>query len=285
MSTGEREGLLSHDSTVLDHTMENTLLSFQFAASAMAGGAAVSIGTLAVAHLKASPDFCYSAGLSLAICTVAYINYCSMANIKIETIKSSQNTSAQQPQTRTAGKEEKKKKENGNAIHDRQITYLRYADWLVTMPLISLKLLHLAKDGTEPSEDSFLTTVLSYRIIALSSFVMIASALVAVLAFEIDAKHTINNSNNAQFARIFFYVISFACLIATGVILVMTSVQYDSKYTVEIIVFAAVWLCYPFVHFWNLCWELPIKDILYVLLDVFSKPVLSLYLAGAALRL
>lgn len=284
MPPSESQTLITSDSTVIDHTMENTLLSFQFAASAMAGGAAVSIGTLAVAHLKASPDFCYSAGLSLAICTVAYINYCSMANIKIETIKSSKNTSAQQPQPKTA-REEGEKKENGNAIHDRQITYLRYADWLVTMPLISLKLLHLAKDGTEPSEDSFLTTVLSYRIIALSSFVMIASALVAVLAFEIDAKHTITKSSSAQFASIFFYVISFACLIATGVILVMTSVQYDSKYTVEIIVFAAVWLCYPFVHFGNLCWELPIKDILYVLLDVFSKPVLSLYLAGAALRL
>jgi bacteriorhodopsin len=279
MSKREEQAPMLGDSKVLDHTMENTLLSFQFAASAMAGGAAVSIGTLAVAHLKASPDFCYSAGLSLAICTVAYINYCSMANIKIETIKSSQNTSAP---------DETNNPRNGNTIHDRQITYLRYADWLVTMPLISLKLLHLAKDGTEPSEASFLTSVWSYRIIALSSFFMIASALVAVLAFEIGANYTryrTQSSSSDQCASILLYVISFACLIVTVAILFMTSVQYESKYTVEIILFATVWLFYPLVHFVSLCCELPIKDILYVLLDVFSKPVLSLYLAGAALRL
>jgi len=248
-----------------------SFLVFQFATAAMAGGAAVSIGALFLSHLKATKELCYSAGLSLAICTVAYINYSSMLKTRLRTIKAC---------NKQENVQKCKQLQNED---DFVITCLRYADWLVTMPLLSLKLLDLARDGPKSLEEGFLTWMNLEAFVGFLAFLMIFNGLVALLAVgDFQACH--QDTARLMAIRWGLYLVGVLCLVGIYIILYMTSNQTDSTHWVEVYGFSLVWSLYPIAflaQIVGLCGTK--KDIAYAILDVISKPLLAIYVAKAAL--
>ena len=259
------------DYAQLVNSASMSFLAFQFATAAMAGGAAVSIGALFLSHLKATKELCFSAGLSLAICTVAYINYSSMLKTRLRTIKA-------------CNKNEKSYKcMQLRNEDDFVITCLRYADWLITMPLLSLKLLDLARDGPKALEEGFLTWMNLEAFIGFLAFLMIFCGLVALLAVG-DFESCRQDTSRLMAIRWCLYLVGIVCLIGIYIILYMTSNQTDSTHWVEVYGFSLVWSLYPvafFAQIIGLCGMK--KDIVYAILDVISKPLLAVYVAKAAL--
>jgi bacteriorhodopsin len=261
------------DYAQLVHSPSLSFLAFQFANAAMAGGASVALGALFLAHLKGNEALCYSAGLSLAICTVAYINYSSMLKTRLRTIKACERNSPG------------KKCEAMKHEDDFVITCLRYSDWLVTMPLLALKLLDLARDGPNPLVSSFLMWKQLEAFTAALAFVMILAGLIALLAIG-DFDSCRHDTRSLMTLRWMLYLVGVICLVGLYVILFLTSNETDSPHWVEVYGFSLVWTLYPLVfiaQMYGLCGMT--KDIFYAILDVISKPLLSIYVAKAALLL
>ena len=249
-----------------------SFLAFQFATAAMAGGAAVSLGALFLTHLNQNKELCYSAGLSLAICAVAYINYSSMLKTRLRTIKACANTAS--------GKTNCKRLWNED---DFVVTCLRYADWLVTMPLLALKLLDLARDGPHTLNDGFLTWTQLEAFIAFLAFLMILCGLIALLAVgDFDACG--RDTTALMILRWPMYFIGVACLIGIYIILFATSNETESIHWIEVYGFSLVWTLYPMAFVAQIIGLCGVrKDIAYAVLDVISKPLLAVYVAKAAL--
>lgn len=251
-----------------------SFLSFQFATAAMAGGAAVSLGALFLTHLTSEKELCYSAGLSLAICIVAYINYSSMLKTRLRTIKACEWTlkGSTYDRCRTMKIED-----------DFVITCLRYADWLVTMPLLALKLLDLARDGPKAIQDGFLIWTNLEAFIAALAFLMILCGLIALLSIG-DFDSCRDDTSPLMTLRWTLYAIGVACLAGIYTILFMTSNATDSYHWIEVYGFSLMWILYPIAfvaQMMGMCGMT--KDIVYAILDVISKPLLSVYVAKAAL--
>ena len=248
-----------------------SFLAFQFATAAMGGGAAVSIGALFLTQLKTEKELCYSAGLSLAICVVAYINYSSMLSTRLRTIKACEKAIKDIHCRRIRNED------------DFVITCLRYADWLVTMPLLALKLLDLARDGPLLLSDGFLTWVNLEAFIAFLAFLMILCGLIAILSVG-DFDTCRYDTSPLLLLRWTLYLIGVACLVGIYIILYTTSNATDSIHWVEVYGFSLVWIMYPIAflaQMMGMCGMT--KDIVYAILDVISKPLLSVYVAKAAL--
>jgi bacteriorhodopsin len=250
---------------------------FQFASAAMLGGAAVSAATAASIGLNGSVDsengyrsFAYSAVLGTGICAVAYSNYSSMSSIRMERVKQCLRASHSDCE---------------RIISDDtfSITCLRYSDWLVTMPLLSLKLLEMASDGPKP-----LDGVLAWQYIPASisaiSFVMIACGFVALLAVG-DFDTCNSDTRGIATIRLVLYGVGLVCLVAIYIILFATTHATESPHTIEVYGFSLIWVFYPIVFVMQLMGFCGApKDIAFALLDILSKPLLSVYVAKATLE-
>ena len=246
-----------------------SVLTFQCATAAMAGGAALSL-----ASCLALPAL--SACLSFSICTVAYINYSSMATTRLRTVKVC----------------EKKRKTGGcgggvwNAMQedDFAITCLRYSDWIVTMPLLALELLALARDGPVALPEGFLTWTQLDAFVAFLAFSMILCGLVALLAFE-DFNTCGKDTGTVACMRWLLYFTGVACLVGIYTILFSVSDASVSDHWVEVYGFSLTWTLYPIAFVAQMLGlEGARKDIVYTVLDIISKPLLAVYVAVASSR-
>lgn len=250
-------------------------LTFQIASSAMAGGAAVALGALFLAQLNDKKELCYSSGLSLAICVVAYINYSSMVGIRLRRVENTPKNQNQYSGMTTYSPVV----END----DFAITCLRYADWLITMPLLALKLLNLARDGPSPINNDLLTSKYIDATISLLAFFMIFSAVVSLLSVG-DFNTCRYDTGPLMLLRWVLYVFGLGCLVAIYLILFITTNRTESPHAPEIYGFALIWVLYPIVFVAQMigfCGDR--KDMAYAVLDVISKPLLSVYVARISL--
>jgi len=249
-----------------------SFVTFQFAAAAMAGGAAVSIGALFLSSLNQKTALCYSAGLSMSICVVAYINYSSMIKTRLNTIKACGNAKGNKNDCIRYKHED-----------DFVVTCLRYTDWLVTMPLLAIKLLDLARGGPNAITSEFLTWVNLEAFVGILAFAMILMGFIALLSVG-DFQDCRYDNGPIMLLRWGLYLGGLVCLIIIYVIIFMTCNETESIHVTEVYGFALLWTLYPIAfvaQIWGLCG--PPKDIVYSILDVLSKPLLSVYILKSSL--
>lgn len=247
-----------------------SFICFQFASATMAGGTAVSIGALFLSMLNQKTSLCYSAGLSMAVCVVAYIHYLSMTKMRLRTIKTCQHA---------------KGEDYHRCINedDFVITCLRYTDWLVTMPLLAIKLLDLARDGPHALTTEFLMWANLEAFVAFLAFVMILMGFIALLSVG-DFPAWRHDTASLMLLRVSLYVVGVLCLAAIYYILFTTCTEAQSVHVTEVYGFSLIWILYPvaFVAQVSIL-RGTTKDIVYSVLDVLSKPLLSVYILKASL--
>ena len=149
-----------------------------------------------------------------------------------------------------------------------------------------LKLFDLACDG--PGElTGILTSPFVHAIIGGLGVLMIASGFVALIATG-DFEVTRTDNCRTGTLRWGLYTIGMCCLTAIYVLLFTAAEQAKTVHMREVYLFALVWLGYPTVfalQIFNFKVVTPRrKDILLSILDVISKPLLSVYVAQTALK-
>ena len=219
----------------------------QMAMAAMLGGTLIAVCT-AIARQS------YDATISAGVCGVAYVHYSAMSMIRWKEATGSVDS-------------------YGPFQPDQAVALLRYSDWLVTMPLLVLKVLNLARDGTVQAS-TFLENEYIPTAVAALAVLMIACGYVSSAVYgEVDA-------NKSLFGpRIGLYMVGLICLVLIYLILFFTALESDSKHSTEVFGFGLFWIAYPLVFGADLMWGLSpnTKDASYAILDIVSKPFLTLY--------
>jgi len=263
-----------------------SFVTFQAAAATMLGGTLIALCTATSVAFTggggASGTLAYSSALSAAICGIAYINYSSMTETRLRTIK--------QCRAEKGPPDVYPKKVAclaAEEVDDFVITTLRYSDWVATFPLLALKLFDLACDGPGELTSSVLTSRLVHALIAALGIIMVASGFVALIAtgdFEVARTDTARSA----LLRWGLYGVGMCCLIGIYVLLFMASNETESVHSTEVYGFALLWLLYPVVFvlqiFNSNIVTPPRKDVLFSILDVLSKPLLAVYVAQTALK-
>lgn len=271
---------------------------FQTAAAAMLGGAliaactAVSIGFtggVSAGVAGSSSTLAYSSALSVAICGVAYVNYNAMKETRLRTIKREYRAGSSSSETPSVWSS------HANKLDDFVITTLRYSDWVVTFPLLALKLFDLASDGPNTLTHGFLTSNFIHALIAGLGVLMIACGFIALISTG-DFESARTDCRKCKFVpclhwavpclRTVCYLVGMACLIGLYIILHFTIKETKSVHATEVYVFGGVWFLYPIVFLLQIFNKLEprLKDNLFALLDVLSKPLLAVYIAQAAFQ-
>jgi bacteriorhodopsin len=252
---------------------------FQAAAAAMLGGTIISTTVaISTAFNSNSSTLAYSASLSAAICGVAFLNYTAMTSTRLRTIKQCLLETASTAECPAASSPVEE-------IDGFVITTLRYSDWVVTFPLLALKLFHLACDGPKPVVHDVLASTYIQAIVAGLGFLMIAFGFLALIATgDFEAVRT--DSTRTAFIRWTLYLLGTACLVFEYLILFQAVHETESVHAREVIGFSLVWALYPAVFFLQAfqCLRNTHKDVAFALLDVISKPLLAVYIAQAALK-
>lgn len=246
-----------------------SFLAFQCTSAAMLGGALLSIGVVSLSSNH--PTLQYAAALSIAICGVAYVHYSAMTKQRLETVK--------------ACRKEGTLCDKKLAEDDFIVTCMRYSDWLITMPLIALKLLALAEEGNGVLDnDSILSAHYIQALIAALSHIMILCGLAALLSVG-DFESICDDNKPIGLMRWGIYLLGVVCLVVVYLILFNTAESKESPYSPEVYGFALVWILYPIVFLMQMfglaCGVR--KDILFCVLDVISKPLLAVFTARATL--
>ena len=278
-----------------------SFVSFQAAAAAMLGGALIAICTgTSVAftvHPGLSNTIAYSSALSAAICGIAYINYSSMSETRLRTIKECRGL-----QKQLDGLASEHACRKAKQVDNFVITTLRYSDWLATFPLLALKLFHLACDGPHLLTNEYLTSPLIHAAIAALALAMVAFGFLSLLAFgdfdnvmlDCHCKGGFKTwaTNWQTWVRVVLLLMGCGCLAMIYLILFTASNETQSSHWREVYGFGLFWITYPVAFTLQICsgcfpklWNSHRKDILFSLLDVISKPLLSVYIAHAALNI
>lgn len=153
----------------------------------------------------------------------------------------------------------------------------------VTMPLLAIKLLDLARDGKNTLTDDFLTWGNLEALVGFLAFAMILSGFTALVAVG-DFDSCRHDSMPLMLLRWALYLTGVACLVVIYIIIFAAANAADSHHSVEVYGFSLVWALYPVVFVLQIAGLCGMrKDIVYAILDVISKPLLSVYIAKVAL--
>ena len=257
-----------------------SFIIFQAATAAMLAGFVVATLTAASTALDSGPKsskLMYSSVLSAAICAVAYVNYSAMGRRRLITIEKCKGRSTTDYKTG--------KCMAADELDQFELTVLRYSDWVITMPLLSLKLLDLASDGPCPLSTGLLEWRYVQALIGGLAMVMISSGFLALIATgDFEAVSTDNRCSAA--VRWSLYSLGLGCLVMIYYLLFLTATEAQSVHIVEVHMFALLWIGYPIVFVLQMFRLLPGigKDILFSILDVLSKPLLAVYICQTALN-
>ena len=271
-----------HTILVNDHTA--SFVVFQATAAAMLGGAILSMlvaasATFGANDMASSGKIAYSATLSAAICSVAYVNYSAMTSTRLRTIKLCR-----------ANKRYAQQSSGGEACASEEqldgfvITALRYSDWVVTLPLLALKLFGLACDGPSPLTTPLLLWTYIHALLGGVTMLMIVFGFVSLLATG-DFEGARTDSIGSGLVRWLLCLMGTGCLAFVYYVLFTAAHETQSVHAIEVIGFSLVWVLYPVVFVLQV-FQIgsTYKDIAFAILDVLSKPLLSVYLAQAALK-
>lgn len=230
------------------------LAVFGFAASALLAGTLVS--ALAALALESTEDRCtklhvLSQQYSTAICAVAFCNYAYVY----------QQLWTQMPP-------------DGCRLLDRTndrliIDIARYVDWLVTMPLLAVKVLDMAKAAGDCSIDDGQRVL-----VAVLAFLMIACGVV-VAAFACAPASPDRKPDVHKVSAGLGFALGSGCL---GLLLWVLYAAMPVG-TVTLYVFTAVWCVYPVVF---VAERAPgsnqeLLDCCYAVLDIMSKAVFAFF--------
>jgi bacteriorhodopsin len=220
----------------------------QMATAAMLGGVLISACT-AIAKMS------YDATLATGICGVAYVHYTLMSTIRWAQAAGVANAA-------------------GPFSFDQAVALLRYSDWVITMPLLVLKILDMARDGTMQTSDFLENQYIPTALAALAVLMVACGYISSAIYGEID------NSNSMFGPRIALFIVGLACMSTIYVVLFFTALESESKHVREVFGFSLWWCLYPAVYLADLLWALKpsTKDIAYSILDIVSKPFLALYI-------
>lgn len=227
---------------------------FRVAASAMLGGAVLSaLAALALAVRGApfnttgcSASTLLALLLSTAVCAIAYFNY-SRA-LKVATSQ--------------------------NELVNETILQCRYADWLVTMPLLAVKVLEMARTNERDCAAASAHPETERAAVALVAFVMVGcGAAISTFPDKGDA-----------FAVLFAVGAASLCVLLA--LILREAVESESTEAGAAAWFALVWVLYPVVFLTSQlsCSTQEHDDIAYAVLDVVSKAVLASFSSVSALE-
>lgn len=247
--------------------------AFRVAASAMLGGVFLSALALAVkaAHWQqaqtAQESSCSrlelkALCLSAAICAIAYWNYSQAVHAVC---------------MRGA-----KDVRDATLRVDDIVLQCRYADWLVTMPLLAVKVLEMARTDGSGCASSSDAPYVERGMAALLAFLMICSGGVVAAAGCCCTKRCVA-----------VLAVGMCSLVALLALILREALESDSGVAATAVCFAFVWCAYPVVFFCvelrssgeqaaacrSRCW----CDTAYAALDVVSKPLLAAYTVLSAL--
>ena len=198
----------------------------------------------------------YDATMSAGVCGVAYVHYSMMIKVRYTALRASYDT-------------DEKPAALGPLRADALVSLLRYSDWFITMPLLALKILNLARDGATQASGFLEGKYIPTTVASLAMAMILAGYMSSALYGE----------RGAYEARIGLFLIGLVCLVLIYVILFFTALESDSKHTNEVFGFGLFWTTYPLVFLLDLAFELEpsTKDVAYSVLDTVSKPFLTLY--------
>ena len=270
-----------HTLVVRDRTW--SFVVFQATAAAMLGGTIISALVAAsdafgkVSSGAESGTVTYSASLSAAICGVAYANYSAMTATRLRTIK--------QCRGEKKGVTNEGSCRTAEEIDGFVITTLRYSDWVVTFPLLALKLFEMACDGPDLPTHSLLTTQYIHALVGIAGLLMIVFGFVSLVATG-DFEGARTDTMASGLIRWTLCLLGMGCLAFQYVVLFTAVHETKSVHANEVIGFALVWALYPAVFLLQIFQRIrpAYKDVAFALLDILSKPLLSVYIAQAALK-
>ena len=227
--------------------------ALQIASAAMLGGTLISF---AASVARSS----YTCTLSTAICGVAYMHYAMMTKSKLSLMGSDADYKTKYKQV------------------NRHVTLLRYSDWLMTMPLLALDILHKARNGGTTLSDTLANEYIPTLVAGLAVLMIACGGLPVLLWGEIHEYP----EYDTQWLRVFFWFIGLGCLAGIYTILFLTALESDSTQQNEVFGFSLVWAVYPFVYLLDMTSgtmnDAPeMKDVAFAILDVVSKAFLALY--------
>jgi len=154
-------------------------------------------------------------------------------------------------------------------------THLRYLDWMVTLPLLALKLAAMARVGTGTTSGYWTGPYLELSV-ALLAFATIALSYFAVAGFGVTITDELHGS--AYVAFVFTYIGSLGAMGATLGIIYTLAVQTGTENLANILSFSIPWSGYAVVYLVQANGGIAdhVCDVLYTLLDVYSKAVFGL---------
>lgn len=208
-----------------------------------------------------------SCAQSAAICTVAALHYSAMKRAVLSGEGDSPNGVP-----------------GMSALTDNRIQlYLMYADWLTTFPMLSIKLLTMAKSGSG-KVDPFWDSKFMYPATALISLAMIVSGAMSVI---ITGDWGVSTNGKSRAFRIVAMLVGMVCLILLYTIIYTVAEQAKSEHGPAVYIFSLVWLGYPtiaglemmlgpLIPAWRTLWI--------AILDVVSKAFLAIYVATDVLE-
>lgn len=283
-----------------------SLIFLQATSAAMLGGALAALGALAIAVMRiAAPfyifpttstqtpagltydcfagDIAYEATLSFTICLVAFAHYHAMRKRRERTLEAYNLPGVTECQLMAVKKQD-----------SFIVGMLRYSDWLVTMPLLALKVLSMARQGSahvayDPND--FWNTMYAWDympgVVAALAFGMILFGLVAKLGVgDFEDCEGWRDPLWVHAIRLVCFALGGACLVLLFILFVVTCDRFDSFRRSQVIGFSAVWFLYPVCFvlsgsfgdwlckgFLMLCG--PRKDVAYAILDCVSKALLA----------
>lgn len=166
---------------------------------------------------------------------------------------------------------------------DSPISHLRYADWLVTMPLLAVKMLILAADGPENvDQDSFIGLSSMRPLIAAIAFAMILCGYASYLSV-LGPEQCRFDGAKQNLLRSLLYLTSLGALVLIYYILYSTVEQTASTRATFVYVFSGTWLLYPVVFLIPCCLRSlessrVVEDVAYSILDILSKALPAFFL-------
>lgn len=278
-----------------------SLIFLQATAAAMFGGALAALGALAIAVMRITSPFyifpttpaatydcfageiAYEAALAFTICLVAFVHYHAMRKRREKTVEVYNLAGVTECQLTAVKKQD-----------TFIVGMLRYSDWLVTMPLLALKMFSMARQGSahvayDPND--FWNTMYAWDympgVIVALAFGMILFGLIAKLGVgDFEDCEGWRDPLWVHAIRLVCFALGGTCLVLLFILFVATCDKFDSFWRSQVIGYSAVWFLYPVCFVLSgsfgdrLCWGHlmlcgPRKDVAYAILDCVSKPLLA----------
>ena len=246
------------------------VLMFVTCASASLLGATLISLTTAISKTS------YGAAMSAAICGVAFFHYITILSIRKEQWKKEQDEHEKHHSDPT----NKKWPNMERSYKDYMASLLRHSDWLVTLPLLSMKLLALARTSTAGTLPETFTGDFTYTLVALLAFGTVLLSLINLAAF--DDWHI--PSPEYAMLRVLLFAGSVCMMAFLFVIVLLTAEETGADHISEVYAFLLAWVGYPVAYLLLITGLLPywFIDCLFAPLDIFCKAIFALWVVQKA---